>query len=288
MLKTLIRRVTEVYVPESLHRQGGDALRRAELILSFTLAVCVWGPVFTIVYFFLGSTASAAIVAFGTCTGLLTPVALLKTRSATLAGNWLTLDFFLVLLGISFYTGGHGSPASVWNVVVPVVAFVVAGRFSGLVWLGICSAQFFVFYLLKRAGIAVLQQLTPAGFQLLFMVSMVSLGTLVVMLVLLYERYKDRIQENFASTNKQLLETRNALLREIEGHSHAETALALTNDKLTGEVNQRKQAEQLFKSERDQLKKINEIMMGREERILELKEQVKNLTAKLEQSGSGV
>lgn len=83
MLKALTRRITELYIPESMRRQGGDALRRAELVLSFTFTICFWGPLFAFLYFLLGLVASAAIILVGTCLGLLTPVILLKTRSAS-------------------------------------------------------------------------------------------------------------------------------------------------------------------------------------------------------------
>lgn len=185
-----------------LQNSPSHPINRDRLVIWFSYALAIWGPVFAVIFWWLGSTTGTLSLFFATIFVLLTPTVLKRTRSRTIAGNYLAFCMFTTLLFLTLITGGHGSAASIWNVAVPIFAAMLVGLRSAILWTTCVIGQFIAFYFLDRYGIAVPQHFTPTGMRLLDLTGMMGLTVLVLSLAVLFEYFRRVTNEALDASNR--------------------------------------------------------------------------------------
>lgn len=277
-----LERVLEWSIPPSLHAQSSHFLRRAQFIGRFTLALCFWGPVFALVYAVFGSPGAAWAIVLATTCGLLTLPLLRRTGSLLLTGNWICLQLYWVLAAIALFTGGYRSPGAPWNLVVPVMAMVLAGVPSGLVWAGLAIAQYAVFHGVAYYGVAVPQDLSAPGLLIVDWLALTGLLILLATLTWLYESAMRQALRRIEQDAMELSLSRDQLAGEVEERTTAQQRLLQANDQLRQEVAERRRVEAALEQERNQLASVNNMITGREERMIQLKRRINELLNELQ------
>lgn len=131
------------------------AHRHAYRTVSFGLALDFWAPVFVPVYLWLESPRAAGFIAITFVMILSSLLSLRFTRSVLLTGNLLSACLMFVLVGIASVTGGITAPALMWMPAVPLMAIILCGVTSGMVWIVISCASCVTFFIMSQQGIQV-------------------------------------------------------------------------------------------------------------------------------------
>lgn len=128
------------------------AVAQAALGIPFLLAMAA-------LYLAGGSLVSALVLA-PLAPGLAAVPALLRRGAkAAVVGNVFVALTFAATLIVTLRTGGLSSPAVVWNVLLPVAVYTVAGQRPALVWAVLAAAQLGGLYAAARAGLPIRQDL---------------------------------------------------------------------------------------------------------------------------------
>ncbi len=198
----------ERLVPQAL-RGDVDTRRRAQLTVGTTLTVIISATaMIPVLLVALPDPTLMRVAVLNTAaTILLAAVALLLLRhrlGLLLAGNWVA---FLIFAGSAFAVvagGGVGAPFWVLLVPVPVMAAIIAGRTSGLVWLALCVILVIGLYLLQRSGVELRNFGDPASNLPLTTAAMLSILTILTVFTLLSETTKREAIAKIAETSRRL------------------------------------------------------------------------------------
>ncbi|GAB4430645.1 MAG: hypothetical protein Kow002_19010 [Anaerolineales bacterium] len=77
-----------------------------------------------------------------------------KLKKHRAAAHLVTIAIYISSVGVMLISGGIHSSSVVWQIFVPVAAFIMAGIWAGLRWGFICLITVFTFYVLEINGIA--------------------------------------------------------------------------------------------------------------------------------------
>jgi signal transduction histidine kinase/CheY-like chemotaxis protein len=144
--------LVEWFMPPDLRAADPDTFRRAKLCIAYNLAVPLWAPGFGVLLWAVGLPLIGAIV-FGAT--LLTPLplwVLRRTGSLVLTGNLIAAIMSLITGYCTWLEGGLGAPGVLWFPMVPILAMLIAGRWTGIAWTGTNVLVLVGFYALERSG----------------------------------------------------------------------------------------------------------------------------------------
>ncbi len=200
-------------IPPSLKHHDVDLLRKTRLVIGFSWLASFWCIIFALLFFTVFHTRIAG-TSFLVLSGLtlIIPKILYRTQSPTLAANILLGGCFLTLAFTSFFLGGFNAPGLVWNVSLPVVAFMMADKIWGVFWTTVVFFEFLTFYTLKLNGLPQKHILADSELLVLRGVSVIGLLMLLVLITVLYETFKDRTLEKLHQINASLTEARDKAL----------------------------------------------------------------------------
>ncbi len=198
----------EGLVPEAL-RGDVDTRRRAQLTVGTTLTVILFATaMIPVLLFALPDPALVGVAVFNTLvTNALAAVSLVLLRrrlGLLLAGNWLAGLLYAGTVFAVVAGGGIGAPFWVLLTLVPVLAAIIAGRASGLVWLGLSIAFVGALYLLQRGGLELHNYGDPASDVALTAAAMLAIVTVLTSFTLLSETTKREAIEKIAETSGRL------------------------------------------------------------------------------------
>ncbi|HEY2895323.1 MAG TPA: hypothetical protein VGJ16_13955, partial [Pirellulales bacterium] len=97
-------------------RESIVVARQVRRVIALHLAMVIWVPLFSALYYLLGAPVSADIIMSG---GILLSVSLILVRqghSPTFCGNFLTGAAWYVYTALACFTGGVGAPVMMWFV----------------------------------------------------------------------------------------------------------------------------------------------------------------------------
>jgi signal transduction histidine kinase len=210
----------ERLVPEAL-RGDVDTRRRAQLTVGTTMTLVLSAAaIIPVLIMGMPDPALLRVAVLNTVvTILLAAVALPLLRhrlGLVLAGNWIA---GLIYAGTAFSVlagGGIGAPFWVMLTLVPVLAAIIAGRASGIVWLALCTAFVLGLFGLQRGGLELYNYGDPETDLVLTTTAMLAISTVLTVFTLLSETTKRQAIEKMAETTRQL-----ALAVEDEQRSRA-------------------------------------------------------------------
>lgn len=171
-----------------------------------------------------------------------------------------TVALLTIVGSIDIYGGtASGIPGS-WLLTVPAIAFLLLGRKWGMFWSVLAVSLLVVGYLLpSNEG----KLLNPDQSFVLAQLAMVLI--FIISTVYVYQTTSDRYERRLAKEGKLLEETNKKLLRQIELFEQAEA-------EKTESINK--------------LERLNDTLIGRELKMIELKEQLASNTKKPAQTAN--
>lgn len=109
---------------------------------------------FTIVYW-LGSYPIRAVMVnvLATLCSMIGYILITRYKRHRLTAHLVTFAAYLSSVGVMTISGGIQSSSVIWQIFVPVAAFIMAGLWAGLRWGMVCLATVVSFYALEALGI---------------------------------------------------------------------------------------------------------------------------------------
>ncbi|MEO1518353.1 MAG: ATP-binding protein [Bacteroidota bacterium] len=134
-----------------------------------------------------------------------------KRGSFELSGNLLAICFFMTLAPMTFTSGGLYSDNLLWMGAIPFIAFLFAGRFSGILWLA--SLELFIIYLYRleiNSDISYRDQIAgyPPDY---FLASWMLLFGVFTFIVYLFAKGESQIVHQLRENELQLIQQKNEL-----------------------------------------------------------------------------
>ncbi len=190
-LISTLSRFLDWLVPEQIRAADADARRRARLVVGFTLALVIWGPIFSVVYVALGLPQFSVAVLIAAALGILNIAAFRRTGSISQAGNLMTLILFGIIAYLTLSSDGANSPAISWFVPIPMLATMILGYRSGVIWLLVNLAMLAVLYLEAGSQWAITVPLDARQVLIWGFSAITAITIVVYSLALIYEKLKD-------------------------------------------------------------------------------------------------
>ena len=189
-------------IPAHLISADADTWRRARLVVCFTLALVIWGPIFAVIYLWLGLPEFSVAVLVAATLGVANICLMRRTRSIAFSGHSTTTILFGVLAYLAIRSDGFNSPVISWFVVLPLLATMMMGYRAALVWLAVDLLMYGVLYLEAGAQWSVV---IPVNFRqaLIWGCSAVTGITIVIYsLAMIYERLKDNALDSIRASSR--------------------------------------------------------------------------------------
>lgn len=162
----MIEQTINWLVPREL--SSAQQRRQARRAIVLPSAILIWAPVFGPSYYFLGSPRGGVTIAIAALGLIAAMVSLRFTKSVSLTGHVVASIIFTMLMYLATLTGGPGSPSLWWLPAVPIMALVICGIPSGVVWAIISSLSCFAFLMNDQLGmVALADEIVGPKFRLL-------------------------------------------------------------------------------------------------------------------------
>jgi hypothetical protein len=139
------------FIPEQC-KKDPRTYERARLILGIDFVLPFAVGIFSLLYAVMGHRFGAMVILFGGTLFFLFPFILRATGSLQLIGNGITATMFGIQLLLSLSSGGVTSPSTVWFVTVPVLAILLCGIVSGVIWGFFSAITISIFCGMKLSG----------------------------------------------------------------------------------------------------------------------------------------
>jgi diguanylate cyclase (GGDEF)-like protein len=131
---------------------------------------------FAFVYWSGGYPAQAVWVnLIATLCSLFGFVLITRFKRHRLTAHLVTFAIYISSAGVMVISGGIHSSSVVWQVIVPIAAFIMAGLWAGLRWGAICFITVMIAYLLETYGVT-----RFAGFEITMLDRVIDLGGAIV------------------------------------------------------------------------------------------------------------
>lgn len=141
-----------------------------------TLFTTAFFLAFAFVYWQGGYPAQAMWVnLIATLCSLLGFVLITRFKKHRPTAHLVTFAIYISSAGVMMISGGIHSSSTVWQVFVPIAAFIMAGLWAGLRWGAICFITVMAAYLLETSGVAQF-----AGFENTMLDRLIDLGGAIV------------------------------------------------------------------------------------------------------------
>jgi signal transduction histidine kinase/CheY-like chemotaxis protein len=205
----------DAWIGEDLRVQGVDVLRRARLavacsFLMAVVAVALAGFVVLATGFRFLPMLSAVVASGALAISL--PAVLRHTGSLALVGNLLALLMFVPLASNALRSGGLGMASPFLLAVVPMLAILLAGRRSAIVWSVVVCVLILGLRALRDAGVDFPVMPDERTLDMAQTVGALLLLAIVTGLSLLYESLKSSAIGALDTANQQLERARDGAL----------------------------------------------------------------------------
>jgi signal transduction histidine kinase/CheY-like chemotaxis protein len=186
--------------------------REAQLLLLEIVGLIVWGVPFGALFVSFGATELGVLMLALSGIGLTLPFLLKATGSILITANIGTCNVFAGVVAVTLVTGGLGSPALAWALLVPLFALFTADRRSAFFWLfALCSlvVGLFVF---ESSGGQFEPMLDPQQMRVFEMFSRISLFASAFAAIAIYQRNLSNARRALNRANAEIGRARDAAL----------------------------------------------------------------------------
>jgi signal transduction histidine kinase len=160
-----------------------DDVRRGRAAVFQSWLGTLFTGTFAALYAYLGSAWSGAAIGLITLCLVCVPWWVRRGLSVCWIGNALIGQTWLATLVVVTRSGGFTSPALVWNFLLPLCIYSVAGHRAATFWAVAAGAQIGLFYVAELSGESFAQDFEPAALSLLRISGFV--GTIVATITVL-------------------------------------------------------------------------------------------------------
>ncbi len=131
---------------------GQDDSFKAKVVVFFSLFISIWAPIYSPIMYFM-TDSWVPFISTMVCGTLLAATVWMYRRGWTYVfmGNWLAFNLYWIESFLPFLGGINFAPL-LWLTLCPLMAAIVAGTRSGLVWLGACVVTIAAYYILLSHG----------------------------------------------------------------------------------------------------------------------------------------
>ncbi|MBW1878967.1 MAG: GHKL domain-containing protein [Deltaproteobacteria bacterium] len=220
-----LRHAIDRFVPtEALSDRLLD-LKRARVIVGFTLVTAPLGLVAVVFSTLMGDSDVGVALFIATTAAFATPFILRRTAAVTFCGIWLSLQLYWALVATSWLTGGAMSPVSFWLGSVPLFAAILAGRGPAYAMAVLCAITYLTMWVLDGVGLGPPTALPPEKFRLIHLAAVSGLALLTVPLALWYQSVNNSVVARLRAANVHLR-------AEIDQHFRTRQSLVELNQEL--------------------------------------------------------
>ena len=248
-LRGLLFRIVDSGIPAEMRSGDPDTLRRARIVLSFTLVLVLLGLEAVAFFAWVLEAESSRYVAVALVVGLLLtlaiPFSFRRTGSVDLGANLVIAGSYVVIVSCFTVVGGIRAPLLHWCALLPMLAVLMGSRRSAWLWAAVGFATLSLFVAADAVGWRFPDSLGLARVDgtTLWVQRFVDVGSWVGILLavsLVYEARKEAQTRELAEKNLELQS-------EIEQRSRAEerTQYLAYYDELTTLPNRRLFQQQL-------------------------------------------
>ena len=150
------------FVPKELQADAGTRLQALRAVV-FGLAMVFWAAVFVPIFYLLGS-ARAVIMLICVVLALVGSMLSLRvTKSPALTGNLIAGAVFAVLVALTCVTGGTSAASLWWLPSVPIIALILCGIRSGIIWAVVSCLACSLFFGLSMREITIPNDISVEG-----------------------------------------------------------------------------------------------------------------------------
>ncbi|MGE5191672.1 MAG: ATP-binding protein [Deltaproteobacteria bacterium] len=189
-------------LPAGLHTGNADTRRRARMVVGFTLALIIWAPVFAVIYSMLHLPEFSIGVLIAGTLGVLILGLLRRTGWIRLSANLMMLVLFGILAFVSVFSGGIGSPAVSWFAAVPMVATMLLGYRTGMIWLAMTLAMLVGLYAEDGSQWSLVKQLDGGKLSIWAFAATTGITLVIYSLSIIYEKLRDSTMETLLAANR--------------------------------------------------------------------------------------
>jgi signal transduction histidine kinase/CheY-like chemotaxis protein len=152
-MRRLRQYISRRFLPDELRNDAGTEVQAVRSI-AFGLSMLFWVPVFVPIYYWLGSTRAALMVAIVGVAIVGAMWSLRITKSPIVTGNLLAGSVFAVLIALTCVTGGLGSVALWWLAAVPIIGLILCSVRSGVIWAVCCCLACVAFFAFASSNVS--------------------------------------------------------------------------------------------------------------------------------------
>lgn len=215
-------------IPKELKQE--EALYKARFFVSFLLLAGIL-VVLTHFFIYIGEFKNTFNFFIGYAYSI-TPFVLIWLRKELLtAGNWF---LFLVALNLNFSLielGGILSPILLWLALLPIIALLIMGPKSSIVWL--CIIAFNLLGIYATTNLESFQLLSPE----VLLYNSLSVLVIFAVIVFLFWNAQDRLVKELISHQEKMEESQRALKKNNKELDLAHKALGVSNRRLANQNN---------------------------------------------------
>lgn len=140
------------FIVEDFHLLSPEHGKSVTLTITFCLVALIVFPFFMIAHLLMGDTNGSIFLLifsllFGGCL-----VILKLTRNTPLVGNIGTFLFFCITTYFCYTQGGFESTSIIPKIASPIIAYILVGKQSAIIWLLLEVLSISLFYLLTHTG----------------------------------------------------------------------------------------------------------------------------------------
>ena len=197
------RPMLDRFLPTAVLCGSSEQVSQARLLVAFCWILTALALLYGTIFWQMDSPAASASLLAGALVVLTSVFTFLHRGHPHVAGNILTAALYLTLTALGCRLGGHGAHALAWYTAVPVVALMLVGLRSALFWSLAAAGSLVAYYCLHVCEVAIPNDLNPAQYQLLGLISWIGLLALTLCLALIYQSSKDRIIQTLSESQQQ-------------------------------------------------------------------------------------